>query len=153
LTSKVDSFASEIVIHAPMTIGKQRTRRGEMVSVSVIDWLESPRGSRLAASALLCVPAALLSLLGIGEMAGGDVSGLQHFVEAVPLILLLAAGWFWPHQTGIVLLCIGTLALLAWLVFLMTVSERASPIAWAVVGVSLFLPPFLAGTLFLRGSS
>lgn len=118
----------------------------------ILEWLQSPQGSRLAASLLLVAPITLLLLLGLGEIAEGEENGAQHLVEVIPLVLLLIAGWRWPRVTGIALLGIGTLLFLLWVAFVLTVSERASPAVWAVVGLALFLPPLTAGWLLLKGS-
>ncbi len=121
--------------------------------MTILAWFQSPSGSKLAASALLGAPIAILLLLGLGEMAGGDVTGVQHLVEVVPLLLLLIAAWRWPRVAGIALVCIGSIVLLVWAVLAVTASERASPTVWAIVGLGLFFPPLLAGSLLLRGSS
>lgn len=115
-------------------------------------WFRSPRGSKLTASGLLAGPIALLLLLGLGEMASGEMSGVQHLVEAVPLLLVVVACWRWPRTAGIVLLFGGTLVFLLWLAFILTATERASPTSLAFVGIALVGPPLLAGALLLRAS-
>lgn len=57
----------------------------------------------IIAEILLLPPLAFLLLFAFGE----GPSGLQHFIEVVPLLLLAAAAWRWPQAAGYGLAGIG----------------------------------------------
>jgi len=109
-----------------------------------------PNRLKIAASALLVVPIAVLLLFTAGEVAGGDVSGVQHLAQAAPLILLLVAGWRYPRTAGIALLALGILVLGLWLFFLLRGGPSTSGAGLAAAGIVLFAPPLVAGWLFLK---
>ena len=113
----------------------------------------SPARLRLAAIALLTIPAGVLLLFAFGEMIGGDPSGAQHIPEGAALLLLAAAAWRYPLWTGVILLAVGAVLLLAWLLFVVFGPNRDVPaIALVATGAILFLPPFAAGWLLIRSS-
>jgi hypothetical protein len=62
---------------------------------------------KIVGLALLVVPLGFLALFMVGEMAGGDISGASHALQALPLLLLAAAAWRWPFQAGAVLALVG----------------------------------------------
>ncbi len=47
--------------------------------------LPGPARLKLAASALLAVPITVLLVFAVGEVAAGDLTGLQHLLQALPL--------------------------------------------------------------------
>ena len=116
--------------------------------------LRPPTRLKLAASALLAVPTAVLLLFAVGEMADSDLSGAQHLVQAAPLLLLLIAAWRYPRAAGIALLGLGALLFAVWLVFVLTERSPApqgiSILMWAGAGLILFVPPLVAGWLLLK---
>jgi len=116
-----------------------------------------PRRLRLAAIALLAVPAGVLLLFAFGEMIGGDPTGVQHIPEAAVLILLIAVAWRHARVTGIILLASGTLLFAVWLVWAVYLREpqaNESPLLMLVLAaIVLFLPPLVAGWLLLRASA
>lgn len=121
-----------------------------------------PTRLRLLASALLAVPLGVLLLFGLGEMAEGDLSGVQHLVEAAPLLVLLVAGWRFPRAAGVALLVLGPGLLAVWVLLIATGTFRppvagTAPLAmkallWLAVPLTLFAPPTLAGWLLVRSS-
>lgn len=115
-----------------------------------------PNRLRLAAIALLAVPAVPLLLLAVGEMLGGDVSGVQHLPEAAVLLGLMAAAWWRARATGFVLIGGAALLFAAWLWWVIFVRQDegdASPLLWIAVAAVLFLPPVAAGWLLLQSGS
>jgi 4-amino-4-deoxy-L-arabinose transferase-like glycosyltransferase len=62
-----------------------------------------------AALVLMAAFAGFWAFFGIGEMAGGDGSGVVHLVPAVIIVLLMFAVWRRPLEGGVVFLVIGTL--------------------------------------------
>ncbi len=54
------------------------------------------------------------------------MTGVQHFVEASPLMLFLIAGWLWPRIAGIAVLFVGVMALLLWIVMVATARRPLS---------------------------
>lgn len=115
-----------------------------------------PGKLRLAALALLSVPAVVLLLFAFGEMLDGDLSGAQHLPEAGVLLVLMAAAWWRPRLAGIVLVGGAVLLFVAWAAWVVFVREdegNGSALMWVAAAVILFLPPFVAGWLLLRASS
>jgi hypothetical protein len=103
---------------------------------------------------LLVVPLVVLLILGIAEMIGGDVTGVQHIVMAAPLALLLLAAWRHPRFAGNMLLVIGTGLLAAWLVLVVSRGmDRREMLAYAFAGVLVFGPPLLAGWLLRQAQA
>jgi hypothetical protein len=103
---------------------------------------------RVIGLATLLVPIGLLLLLGIGEMAGGIISGLQHFVQVVPLILLAIVAWKRPRIGGRVVIGIG--ALLA--VLYPLVMHGFAPWVLLVNDLIVFGPAIVAGIFFLAAA-
>ncbi len=108
---------------------------------------------KLGASVLLAAPAALLLVLGVAEMVGGDLTGSQHLVQAAPLLALLGVGWRYPRAAGFVLCGLGALFFVSWLVLIVISREPGGEIiAWIGAGFFLFVPPVVAGWLMLKAS-
>jgi hypothetical protein len=104
----------------------------------------------LAGIALLLVPVAILVVFTVGETVGGDVSGLQHLLQAAPLVLLVAVAWRWPRAGGTAVLVtavlLGTTYAIEWHPREMTVQ------AVVITELVLFAPPIAAGMLLLLAS-
>ncbi|MDQ5951861.1 MAG: hypothetical protein QG639_1142 [Patescibacteria group bacterium] len=100
---------------------------------------------KIAAESILAIPMILLIILGSGEMVGGDISGAQHFIELIPFIFLAIISWLYPKLGGIILTaCSALLAALYITLF------GSFPMIYRIINdVILFLPPFVAGILFL----
>jgi len=108
---------------------------------------------RLTALTLLGVPAALLLLMAFGEMAGGDVTGVQHIPEAALLLALAWLAWRYPWPAGTILVAGTVLLFAAWLVMVMTRGQDETPLwAWTLTGLVVFVPPLAAGVLLLLSS-
>ena len=90
---------------------------------------------------------ALVSLVfGIGESAGGDISGLVHLVQFVILGLTAWFCWKWPYWGGMILLAVTLFRVLA------LIPELFLRPAGSVWDPSLFILPLvqaISGGLFL----
>ncbi|MBM3145189.1 MAG: hypothetical protein FJ010_09520 [Chloroflexi bacterium] len=82
-------------------------------------------------------------LFGIGEMAGGDWSGVGHLIPAAIIIGLMWLGWKRPLWAGIPLLILGVVA-----AFYFT-NEIRSPQDWLPPFLIFITPLLLSGSLFL----
>ena len=102
------------------------------------------RRSQLAGMALLGLGVAFYLLFTIGEVAGGDITGLQHLPPAVLLGSLLVVAARRPRLAGLVLL---GLAVALGALFLALVIARDLPPAGTLIVV---LPPAVAGGLLVR---
>ena len=100
---------------------------------------------RLVALGLVAVTVGMLLIFTIGEVAGGDISGLQHLLQAVPLVIVAWLAWRHPLWGGITLITVSLV--LAGLYFVLF--EVGSLAVVAVVLAAVCLPPFLAGVLFV----
>jgi hypothetical protein len=109
---------------------------------------------KLVAIVLIGVPAAVLLLFAVAEMAGGDVSGVQHIPEALLLFALAAAAWRYPRPAGLGLLVGGAVLLVIWLTWVVASgrADWADAPGWFVSAAILFGLPLTAGWLLLRAS-
>ena len=55
-----------------------------------------PRRLKAAALVAAAPTVAILLLFAFGEAFGGDVGGLQHLVQLLPLAVVLAGAWRFP---------------------------------------------------------
>lgn len=46
-------------------------------------------------------------LFGLGEVLGGDTSGLSHLIPAILMIILVLVSWRWPRAGGLAMLALG----------------------------------------------
>ena len=117
----------------------------------------TPGTLRLAASLLLALPMAALGFVAVAEVAGGDLTGSQHLVEAVPLLLILLAARRYPRTVGIALIALSISLFALWLVMLAAgVFDTAAdtPVwVWLAVGMVLFALPLVSGVLFYLSSA
>ncbi|MGE3960162.1 MAG: hypothetical protein AB7F65_00605 [Dehalococcoidia bacterium] len=110
--------------------------------------LSSARRFELAATLVGGITLGLLSLFLVGEVFGGDLSGVVHLVQLVPLAALLALGWRSPNLAGVLLLAIGGALALAYFVETAD-SDTVSAVERALVAGLFLVPPIAAGVLFL----
>jgi hypothetical protein len=104
----------------------------------------SGRPAKIAALVLLGSGAAFYGLFAVGELAGGDISGVQHVPPAVLLAALMVVAWKRPRAAGIVLLALSVPLGVAYVVLLVV---RDLPLPWALV---VALPPVVTGLLLVR---
>lgn len=96
------------------------------------------------AEILLLIPAALLLVLGIGELVGGDTSGVQHFLQLIPLLVFAFLSWNYPKIGGVTLATVATILAILYFLFF----SGFPPLVRAINDAILFLPPVVAGMLF-----
>jgi hypothetical protein len=97
------------------------------------------------ALALLAIPLAVLALFAVGEVAGGDWSGLQHVVQALPLVLLALAAYRWPVAAGWLLVVVGAGIMGLYVVLTYSRFELAT----IAVAEFIFAMPVVAGILLV----
>lgn len=110
--------------------------------------LSPARRYELAATLIGGVTLGLLALFLLGQVFGGDWSGLFHLVQLLPLAALLALGWRSPNLAGVLLLGIGGALALAYYVETVD-SDSVSAFERALVAALFLVPPIVAGALFL----
>lgn len=96
---------------------------------------------------ILIVPVGFLSLFLFGEVLSGDMSGLGHLFQILPLILILGLAYKKPFAGGLLLLFSGLV-----LGILYMLRAPFEPMTILLVEVSLFVPPFLSGLLLIYSS-
>src|SRR5512139_1682444 len=96
------------------------------------------RRLRIAALVLLSIPAAASLLLAIGELASGDVTGLQHIPEAAVLIALMWLAMRYPRGVAIALATLGVL-FVAFFVVLVLGRPEPEGIQWVAVPVAALI--------------
>ena len=100
--------------------------------------------TKIAALVLLALGVAFFLTFAIGEVAGGDVTGVQHFPPAVALAALLWTAWRRPRLAGMILLALAVPLGVAYVVVLVI---RDLPLTWALF---IALPPLLTGVLLVK---
>lgn len=99
---------------------------------------------KTVAEVLLLLPTILLVVLGIGEIAGGDTSGLQHFLQLIPFMVFAILSWRYPKVGGVILATVATILSILYFLFF----TDFPPLIRALNSLLLFLPPVVAGMLF-----
>lgn len=95
------------------------------------------------------IPAGLFTglwlIFGVGEVAGGDLSGITHLVPAGLMILLVLVAWKWQRAGGLGMLLVGVVLILTLLASIQNPAGR-------LPGALLTGGPFLvSGILFFLG--
>jgi hypothetical protein len=108
----------------------------------------NPRHLKALAIAAVAPTVVVLLLFTFGEALGGDISGLQHLAQLLPLVLTLAAAWRFPRAGGALLAAL-SLGLGVAYPFAFG-ADRLSTII--LVELLLFAPPLLAGLLFIAAA-
>lgn len=93
---------------------------------------------------LLVLGVAFYLMFAVGEMAGGDITGVQHLPPAAILAVLLWVAWRRPLAAGTVLLVLAVPLAAAYIALLVV---RHLPLTWALV---VALPPVVTGLLLVR---
>jgi peptidoglycan/LPS O-acetylase OafA/YrhL len=105
---------------------------------------EGARRSKAAAFVLLGLGFAFYLMFAVGELAGGDISGVQHLLPAAILAALLWLGRRRPRRAGIILLVLSVPFAVGYVALLVV---RDLPLTWALV---VALPPVVTGLLLVR---
>jgi hypothetical protein len=105
---------------------------------------ESAWRAKTAAMVLLALGVAFYLMFAVGEMAGGDLTGIQHVPPALVLGALLGLAWKRPYTAGVVLLVLAVPLGAAYIALLFA---RDLPPSWALFVV---LPPIVTGVLLVR---
>lgn len=105
------------------------------------------RQLQLASTLIGAVPASLLLLFLVGEVASGEWSGVAHVLQFAPLVLLLGLGWWRPALAGTLLVGIGIVVATAYFVETRDSTVRLGE--QLLVGGIFLVPPVLAGSLLL----
>lgn len=106
---------------------------------------------KLAGLVVAAPAVGVLLLFAVGEMGGGDLSGVQHLVQLTPLLAVLAAAWRWPRAGGRLLIALASLLAAVYAVFALTRSDLSLAVV-VVAELLFFAPAILAGLFFIRAS-
>ena len=128
----------------------RRGRDRRVANVPAARWL------RIAAVVPLALQAAVFVLFGIGEMAGGDLSGAGHLLQLAPTVLLAVLAWLRPLEGGLALLAMGILEAATIVGAIAGAGEGAIPSPALLILAGPYLISgalfFLAGRLARRSS-
>lgn len=102
-------------------------------------------GVKITALALMALAALFFSFMGIGEMIGGDLSGVIHLPPVALIILMMWFGWKKPMPGGATMFGLG---LLISFVFLIITTQADRLLAILLMGGPFLLP----GILFMAAS-
>jgi hypothetical protein len=111
----------------------------------IVRWPRGRGALKAIGMALLLVPLGFLGLFMVGEVAGGDVSGLSHAVQALPLILVAAAAWRWPLQAGAVMVLVG----LGIVVVYAILASSRFELGTILIVEAVLAVPIVSGALFV----
>lgn len=95
---------------------------------------------------ILLIPSAILALFGFGEVFGGNISGLQHFLQLLPLVILAVVSWKHPNIGGKFLIALG---ILVFMIYPFTMLGRFPWWAILVNDFIIFLPAIVSGFFIL----
>lgn len=127
-------------MNRPRQVTVLPTRREEPIMNDLI-----AKRIRLLALGLVAITVGILLIFAIGEVGGGDIFGLQHLLQAVPLVVVAWFAWRNPLWGGITLITVSLILAGLYVVFF-----NVGSLAVAGVVLALFcVPPFLAGVLFV----
>ena len=96
---------------------------------------------KVAAMILLGLSAGVLLLFTVAETMGGDLSGLGHLIQLLPVVVLMWFGWRRPRLGGWLLLGLGLFVSTS-----LYISQAGLQLASLLI---LVLPILLGGALFL----
>lgn len=124
-----------------------RRSRLQYASASEDRRSEHARLAKIAALMLTGLGVGFFLTFAVGELAGGEISGIQHLPPAALLGVLLWLGWKRPRAAGIIVLLALALPLtVAFVVGIATEDTRTGEMWFAVL---IPLVPVLTGLLFL----
>ncbi len=96
---------------------------------------------------LLLIPVAFLLFFGIGEMIEGTPGAVIHFVQLVPLLILILVAYFNSEWAGYLLIVIGSI-----LGILYAITTRFPLPTILLVELMLFVMPVVSGVLLVTSS-
>lgn len=99
------------------------------------------------ALALLGLFALFMVVLGVGEMAGGDPSGVAHLVPAAAVLVVMLLAWRQPFEVGATLAALGTVA------FVYFLFAMNGDLAFRIQGAAIGGAPLLISGLLLIGAA
>jgi hypothetical protein len=108
---------------------------------------ENARLAKTAALLLTGLGLGFFLVFAVGELAGGDVSGVQHLPPAALLGALLWLGWKQPRAAGIIVLLVLAVPLTVGFVAGIATEDIRTGEMW--LALSIPLVPVLTGLLFL----
>lgn len=97
---------------------------------------------KIAALVFPGLTVAVLFLFAVGELVGGDWTGVGHLAQAIPILLFLWLGWKRPLWGGIFLLALSLLAALS-------LAPILSGPDWLAPFLIVIVPLLLSGVLML----
>ena len=100
--------------------------------------------SKIAAFVLLWLGVGFYFTFAVGEVVGGDISGVQHLLPAAILVAVLWVSRRSPRRAGIVLLVLAVPFSIGYVALLVV---RDLPLTWALV---VSVPPVVTALLLAR---
>ncbi len=97
--------------------------------------------------AILLLPIGFLSLFLFGEVFAGDLSGISHFIQILPVLVLAFVAWKKPFIGGLVMVMASIV-----MGMLYALDAKFQVATVLLVELFLFLPPFIAGILLILSS-
>ncbi len=108
---------------------------------------EHARLAKIAALMLVALGIAFFLIFAVGELAGGEISGVQHLLPAALLAALLWLGWKRPRAAGIIVLLLLAAPLTLGFVVGVATEDTRSGEMWLALLIPLV--PIVIGGLFL----
>lgn len=140
-------FTTAVVAAALFWLVLVRRSRLQYASGSTDRQAEGARLAKIAALLLVGLGVGFFLVFAIGEIAGGEISGIQHLPPAAVLGVLLWLGWRRPRAAGLVVLFAFALPLTIAFVFGVATDNVRTGEMWLAVLIPVV--PVLIGLLFL----
>jgi hypothetical protein len=110
--------------------------------------IQSAHWLRIAGLIPLGLQVAIFLLFGIGEMAGGDLSGAGHLLQVAVIVLLGILAWMRPLEGGVALFCGGALFVVDFIVGVVTSGPLPESGAVSPAILIMAAPQMVSGVLF-----
>ncbi len=96
---------------------------------------------------LLLVPVVFLTFFGVGEMIEKIPGGFIHFVQLLPLVILLIVAYYNSEWAGYLLIIIGSILGILYII----ISRFPLPTVLLVESI-VFIMPVISGILLLKST-
>lgn len=140
-------FATAVIATAVSWLALVRRSRLQYTSGSEGRRAENARLAKIAALLLTGIGVGFFLIFAVGELAGGETSGVQHLPPAALLGALLWLGWKRPRAAGIIVLLALAVPLTVGVVVGIATEDTRTGEIWLALLIPLV--PVLTGLLFL----
>ena len=141
-------FTTAVIAAALFWLALLHRSRLQYASGSEDRRAENARLAKIAALLLTGLGLGFFLLFAVGELVGGEISGVQHLPPAALLGALLWLGWKRPRTAGIIMLLVLAVPLAVGFAVGIATDDNRTGEMW--LALSIPLVPVLTALLFFR---